>query len=240
MGRPDEYRHLRRQAALTEYPIHATISTSCGSHVGRGASLGKQMMERQDAERVFALVAELNGDLRGRIVSERWWLIWIVMGFEILATSLVTQWLLWQGETRTLVFLGVWGVHVALIPLIIFFIHRRGGGQRTGTELYIWWIWASFIICGSSIALFNQLAGLPIFFTAPILPLLAAFAFSIMAMVTHRFFLVCTAIFLGVMVAMSLVPSAQFLIFGAAWMLVLVALGIYFRATLAQHAGSRL
>ncbi len=188
----------------------------------------------------YALVAELGGDLRGRIVSERWWLIWIVIGFEIFITSSLTQWLLWQGEDRTFVFLGIWGVHVALIPLIIFFIHRRSGGQHTYTELFIWWIWASFIICGSCIALFNQIAGLPIFFTAPVLPLLATFAFSMMAMVTHRFFLVYAVMFLGVMIAMSLVRNAQFLIFGAAWMFVLVSMGIYFRATLRPHLGRHL
>ncbi len=37
-------------------------------------------MERRDAERVFSLVAEIGGDLRGRIVSERWGLVWIVLG----------------------------------------------------------------------------------------------------------------------------------------------------------------
>src|SRR5215469_7380495 len=126
-------------------------------------------MERREAERVFALVAELGGDLRGRIVSERWWLVWIVMGIQILSTASITQWLLWQGETRAFVFVALWAVHVALIPPIILFIHRRAGGQRTATELYIWWIWTSFILCGSFLAIFNQVAGLPIFFTAPIL-----------------------------------------------------------------------
>lgn len=197
-------------------------------------------MERRDAERVFALVAELSGDLRGRVVSERWWLVWIVMGVQILATSSLTQWLLWHGELRALTFVALWAVHVALIPVIIFFIHRRGGGQRTATELYIWWIWTSFILCGSSIAVFNQIAGLPIFFTAPILALLAAFAFSIMAMVTHRFFIAYAVLFLAVMIAMSLFREAQFLIYGVAWMVILTSMGAYFRATLATHAGRRL
>lgn len=194
-------------------------------------------IERRDAERVFALVAELGGDLRGRIVSERWWLVWIVMGIQILLTSSIMQWLLWRGETRTLIFVALWAVHVALIPPIIFFIHRRGGGRRAATELYIWWIWATYILCGGFVAIFNQLAGLPIFFTAPMLPLLATSAFSIMAMVTHRFFLIYAALFLLVMVAMTLARDAQFLIFGGAWMLLLVSMGVYFRATLTAHQG---
>jgi hypothetical protein len=188
-------------------------------------------LARSDAERVFALVAELGGDLRGRIVSQRWWLIWIIMGVQILLTSSITQWLLWQGEGRSLVFYAVWAVHVALIPPIILFVHRRGGGQRTATELYIWWIWASFILGCCFVAIFNQVASLPVFFTAPMLALLAATAFSTMAMVTHRFFLVYAALFLAVMVAMTFRRDSQFLIFGVSWMVVLVSMGIYFRAT---------
>jgi riboflavin transporter FmnP len=170
------------------------------------------------------------------------------MGVQILLTSSVTQWLLWQGETRFLVFIAVWAVHVALIPPIILFVHRRGGGQRTATELYIWWIWASFILCCCFVAVFNQVVGLPVFFTAPMLALLAASGFSTMAMVTHRFFLIHGALFLAVMVAMTYARDAQFLIFGVSWMVVLVSMGIYFRATrtaakavpASAHAGRRL
>jgi hypothetical protein len=197
-------------------------------------------MERGDAERVFALVAELAGDLRGRIVSERWWLIWLVMGVEISLTSSITQWLLWHGETSTLVFVLVWGIHLALIPPIIALIHRNSGGQRTATELYIWWIWISFSVCSGVLALFNQLAGLPIFWTAPIIALLGAFAFSIMAMVTHRFFVIYAVLFVVVMVAMSLLRHDQFLIFGGSWAVVLFSMGIYFRVTKGTHPGKRL
>lgn len=187
-------------------------------------------MKRADAERVFGLVAEIGGDLRGKVVSERWWLIWVLMGVEILITCSVTQLLVWSGETRLFAFVGLWGLHVALIPPIIFFVHRRAGGQRTATESYIWWIWASFIVCGSLVAVFNHAAGLPLFFTAPVLALLAAFAFSMMAMVTHRLFLLCAAFFLLVMVAMSLLPGVQFFIYGGSWFCVLAGLGVFFRA----------
>ena len=35
-------------------------------------------MERGDAESIFALLAGMDGDLRGWVVSQRWLLIWIV------------------------------------------------------------------------------------------------------------------------------------------------------------------
>lgn len=197
-------------------------------------------MERADAERVFALVAEIGGDVRGRIVSERWWLVWIVMGIQILFTNCVTQFLLWRGEHRSLIYIGLWGLHVLLIPPIISFIHRRSGGQRTATETFIWWIWATFILAATSIGLFNQAVGLPLFFDAPILGLLAAFAFSMMAMVTHRYFLVHSLVFLVVMIAMSLFPQVQFLIYGVSWCAVLVTLGIYFRLIITPHSARQL
>ena len=138
-------------------------------------------MERNEAERVFALIADINGDLRGRVVSERWWLIWIVMGIQILVTSIITQFLIWNDQQNILAYLLLWGIHVALIPPIIFFIHRRSGGQRTATETYLWWIWGTFLVGGTCVAVFNTLVGLPILFTYPLVALLAAFAFSMMA-----------------------------------------------------------
>lgn len=197
-------------------------------------------MERADAERVFALIAEINGDIRGRIVSERWWLIWIVMGVQIFITNCITQFLWWSGENRPLVYTSLWGLHVLLIPPIIFFIHRRGGGQRTATETFIWWIWTTFILAAASVGLFNQAVGLPIFFNVPILGLLAAFAFSIMAMVTHRYFLIHSVIFMAVMVAMSLFPHIQFLIYGVSWCVILVILGISYRLIIVPYPAKRL
>ena len=197
-------------------------------------------MERVDAERIFALVAEIGGDIRGRIVSERWWLIWIVMGFHILLTNYITQFLLWSDEHRSLVYIGLWGLHVLLIPPIISFIHRRGGGQRTATETFIWWIWSTFVLAATSVGLFNQAVGLPLFSNAPLLGLLAAFAFSMMAMVTHRYFLLHSLIFLVVMVAMSLFPQVEFLIYGVSWCVVLVTLGVYFRLAIVPHPARHL
>ncbi|GHO46000.1 hypothetical protein [Ktedonospora formicarum] len=197
-------------------------------------------MERNNAERVFTLVAEIGGDIRGRIISERWWLIWIVMGIQILLTNSITQLLLWNGEHRSLIYIGLWGLHILLIPPIIFFIHRRSGGQRTTTETFIWWIWTTFILAATCTGLFNEAVGLPLFFNAPILSLLAAVAFSMMAMVTHRYFLIHAVVFLATMIAMSAFPQAQFVIYGGCWCLALVALGIYYRLTIVPHPARQL
>src|SRR4051812_14546462 len=100
-------------------------------------------MNRADAERILTLVNEMSGDLRGRIVSERWWLVWVAVGFDVLFAYGALQWLVWSGEQRRLVLLLPRAANVFVLFLIIKFVHRRAGGQRTGTEGYLWWIWTT-------------------------------------------------------------------------------------------------
>jgi hypothetical protein len=197
-------------------------------------------MERANAERIFALLNDINGDLRGRVIPERWWLVWITMGVEILITSIITQLLRWSGEQSLEVYLAIWSVHVALIAPIIFYIHRRSGGQRTATETYIWWIWATYIVCSTIAAFFSQHVTEPTRSAAPLVALLAAFAFSMMAMISHRYYLAGAVIFIGVTFAMTLFPHVEFLIFGGVWFLVLISLGTYSYRTIQPHMGKRL
>jgi hypothetical protein len=189
-------------------------------------------MDRSSAERVFSLMSEISGDMRGRVVSERWWLIWIVVGLETMLTSTVTQVFVWQGEKRLLPYLIAWGIHTALVPLIIAVIHRQSGGQRTATETYIWWIWTTFIFCCLVQILFDHLTGLPMGTFSPAAGMFAAFGFSMMAMITHRFLLICAAAFVIAAIAMAIFTQVQMLIFGASWLIILVALGIYFRVSI--------
>jgi len=192
-------------------------------------------MDRQDAERVLALVADISADLRGKIVAERWWLVWIAVGVEMLIAGGILQVLIWHNETRFPVLAGVLGTNVVLIFLIIRLVHRRAGGQRTATETSIWWIWSTYILGSFGVSLFEMLAGWPVFSAAPIDALFAAFAFSMMAMVTHRYLLICVVAFLGVMLVMGCYPNVQMLMYGAAWFLVLTILGLYYRFTYVPH-----
>lgn len=185
-------------------------------------------MERAQAEQVFALIADLKGDLRERQVVERWWLIWVVAGLQILITNLITQWMIWRGVESALPHALVWGAQVSVLALTIRLIHRRRGGQRSQRERFIWWIWSSFLAIAATVALMNTLLGLPIFFTAPVIPLLATFAWSMMTMAVHPAFAVAIAMFLVTSLLMAMLPAWQFIIYGACWFLTLETLG-YFR-----------
>src|SRR5690349_19067060 len=104
-----------------------------------------QPLTRPEAERVFRLVADLRGDLRERVVNDRWWLIWILTGLPIPITCTLTQMFFWNGVTRVLPFFLLWTAQVGVLFLTIKFVHRRQGGQRTERENFIWWIWSTFL-----------------------------------------------------------------------------------------------
>ena len=195
-------------------------------------------MDRAAAEKVFAFIADLKGDLRERQITERWWLIWIVSAFQILPTNLLTQWLIWRGEARTFWYVAVWGGQLVALLLTILAIHRGGGGQRSHRETFIWWIWATFLAAASLWAVLNQVLGLPLFFTAPVIPLLAAVAWSMMGMAVHRAFLLGAGLFAATTVAMSLLPTWQFVVYGGCWFVTLLTLGVYFRPR--PHEGTAL
>lgn len=186
-------------------------------------------MNRKEAERVFALVAELKGDLRGRIVHQRWWLIWILAGVEMLVTCTITHALFSRGEERGWFYAVIWGIHIALIPVLIAVIQRRAGGSRTMVERQIWWIWATFIVSSASTAILNSALHLPLFYVTPTIALLASFAFAMMAMVVHLAFFAGTLLFFFMMILMAALPSLQFLIYGGAWFVTLTGLGLYYR-----------
>jgi hypothetical protein len=197
-------------------------------------------MNRAEAERVFALVNEMSGDLRGRIVSERWWLVWIAVGVDVLLVYSGLQWLLWSGETRPLVLLGPRAANLFVLFAIIKFVHRRAGGQRTATEGYLWWIWASYLLCTVAVGPLELLAGRPLYLMAPTFALLAAFAFSSMALVAGRPFVLLAGLFLAVAAAMSLLRDYQLIVYAGSWFVVLSALGLYYRLTLTANPTRRL
>jgi hypothetical protein len=186
-------------------------------------------MHRRDADRVLALVAEISGDLRGRIVAERWWLVWIAVGADMLAACAVLHFLLRRENAGPALPVSLLAGNVAVVLLLIRFIHRCGGGQRTATEGYLWRIWTTYILGTFGVCLFDALAGAPLFTSAPLFALLAAFAFAMMAMLIHPFFLVHAVFFTAVMAAMAIARDYQFLLLGGAWFGAMLALGLYYR-----------
>ena len=186
-------------------------------------------MDRSDAERVFQLVAELQGELHDRFVPDRWWLVWVLMGFEILVTNCSTQWLINRGVVDPRIHFGIFAAQVIALAATIRIAQSKSGGMRTQREAFIWWIWTTFLIAASISGLINLALKLEFFKLAPILPLLGAVSFSIMGMAIDRLFTVAAILFAACAVAMALVPSLQFYLYGVVWFVTLETFGYLHR-----------
>lgn len=183
-------------------------------------------MDRADAERVFQLVAELRGDLRDRFVPDRWWAVWVAMGGEIMATNTLTHVLLSRGVTTPGVHVTIFAVQVLALAATIRVAQRNRGGHRSQRETFVWWIWTTFLLAAGLVVGLTGLLGLPMFSTAAVLPVLAAFAFSMMGMAVGRVFAAAAGVFAVAAVLMAAFPAVQFLTYGLAWLLVLETLGL--------------
>jgi hypothetical protein len=197
-------------------------------------------MDRADAERVFALVAAIGGDLRDRIVSERWWLAWLAVGIDMLVFSTLLQAMLWHGERRLSATLALIVLNVAALTLVVQFIRRRAGGQRSAIERCLWWIWTTHLACNLGVLMVERLYRLEPFTLAPVFALFGAGAFSHMAMLTHRFFLLHAAVFGGVALAMAVAASHALWIYGTAWFACSVSISLFYRLWYAPCATRRL
>ena len=186
-------------------------------------------MNRANAERVFVLVAELHGDLHDRFIPDRWWLVWILMGLEIAFTNCLTQFLINRDCVRPILHFTIFTVQVLALAITILVVQRHLGGARSQRESFIWWIWTTFLLAASIAVLLNLLLELPLFALAAVLPLLAAVAFSTMAMVVDTHFIWAAELFALCSIAMAVFPSAQFYIYGGAWVITLESFGCLHR-----------
>jgi hypothetical protein len=193
-------------------------------------------VNRDQAEQVFALVADLHGELRERLVTSRWWLIWAIMGVQTLAACCVSQYLLWTYPQRVFIHHIVWLVHITILLLVIRLVHRRIGGQRTARERLLWVIWLGFLFTAVLITELNDLLGLPPFKILPIAPVLATFAFIMTAFCIHPAFWVAVGIFLADAFVMVKIPEHRFLIWGLAWFITLESIAIGLRPHRASEA----
>ncbi len=193
-------------------------------------------MNRSDAEEVFALIADLQGDLRDRIVVARWWLVWLLVAVQIPVSSGLTQWLIWSNEQQLWPYAAVWAGQVAVLFATIKLVLHRAGGSRTQRERFIWWIWSTFLALACAVPLIGLARGLEPFELAPVIALLAAFGFAITGATVHRLFFLGAVAFAAITAAMLFFPRYEFLIYGAGWTAVLWALAISFRPATARDA----
>lgn len=206
------------------------VSAGAGAGVPADNVDRPRELTRDEANTVFALVSEIHGELKDRLVASRWWLIWLIMGPMTLLTSVVSHVLLETMTGKTWPHVAVWSIHLAASLLVVRLVHRRTGGVRTAREQLLWIIWTAFLAAACSIAPLNDALGMETMAMLPVAAVMAAFACVVTAAGVHRMFWFGAPVFTAAAVAMVGAPGVRFLIFGAAWLIVLATAGVMLRS----------
>jgi len=169
--------------------------------------------------------------LERTIALENHWLIYTLLGWEHLATCMVSYFLV---ETAQLQYphrwaYGVlWLVQILLAAATVKLIRGQPTIEESPYKPIINRLWLTFLILCCNVAGLNVIAGLPVFTFLPVLATLSSFAFLVLAGLLSRHFLFAALVMFVSGSFMARFPNIGFPIYGGSWLLVLQSLGIIF------------
>jgi serine/threonine-protein kinase len=157
--------------------------------------------------------ARLLRETHHAVVLENWGLLWMWHSVVVLALSVTTDLLAWQGVTTRWPYLVLWGGGLALWAPIFWALRHRTG-PVTAVERQIAHIWGGSVL--GSVLLFwvEALLGLHVLTLSPVLALLAGIVFFAKAGILSGAFYVQAAVLFATALVMCVVPTWQHVIFG--------------------------
>jgi tRNA A-37 threonylcarbamoyl transferase component Bud32 len=164
------------------------------------------------------IVARVFGETHHAVVLENWGLLWMWHSVVVLALSVITDVLAWQGVTTRWPYLIVWGGGLALWAPIFWALRHRAG-PVTAVERQIAHIWGGTVIASVLLfwveALIHQNGQpLPVLTLSPVLALLAGLVFFAKAGILSGVFYIQAGVLFATSLVMCVVPSYQHIIFG--------------------------
>ena len=159
------------------------------------------------------IFARLLRETHHAVVLENWGLLWMWHSVVVLALSVTTDLLAWQGVTTRWPYLVLWGGGLALWAPIFWALRHRTG-PVTAVERQIAHIWGGSVL--GSVLLFwvEALLGLHVLTLSPVLALLAGIVFFAKAGILSGAFYVQAAVLFATALVMCVVPTWQHVIFG--------------------------
>jgi serine/threonine-protein kinase len=159
------------------------------------------------------VVARLFRETHHAVVLENWGLLWMWHSVVVLALSVITDVLAWQGVESRWPYLVLWGGGLALWAPIFWALRHRAG-PVTAVERQIAHVWGGTVIASVMLFWVEALLGLPVLRLSPVLALLAALVFFAKAGILSGAFYIQAAVLFGTALVMCLVPGYQHVIFG--------------------------
>ena len=157
--------------------------------------------------------ARLFRETHHAVVLENWGLLWMWHSVVILALSLTTDLLAWQGVTTRWPYLVLWGGGLALWAPIFWALRHRTG-PVTAVERQIAHIWGGSVLGSVMLFWVEDLIGLEVLTLSPVLALLAGIVFFAKAGILSGAFYIQAAVLFATALVMCVVPAWQHVIFG--------------------------
>jgi len=147
------------------------------------------------------------------VVLENWGLLWMWHSVVILALSVTTDVLAWQGVASRWPYLVLWGGGLALWAPIFWALRHRNG-PVTAVERQIAHVWGGSVIASVLLFWVEELLGEPVLTLSPVLALLAGLVFFVKAGILSGTFYIQAGALFATALAMCVVPAYQHVIFG--------------------------
>ena len=147
------------------------------------------------------------------VVLENWGLLWMWHSVVILALSVTTDLLAWQGVTTRWPYLVLWGGGLALWAPIFWALRHRTG-PVTAVERQIAHIWGGSVLGSVMLFWVEDLIGLAVLTLSPVLALLAGIVFFAKAGILSGAFYIQAAVLFATALVMCVLPAWQHVIFG--------------------------
>jgi serine/threonine-protein kinase len=157
--------------------------------------------------------ARLFRETHHAVVLENWGLLWMWHSVVILALSVTTDVLFWQGVTTRWPYLVLWGGGLALWAPIFWALRHRTG-PVTAVERQIAHIWGGSVLGSVMLFWVEDLIRLPVLTLSPVLALLAGIVFFAKAGILSGAFYIQAAVLFATALLMCVVPTYQHVIFG--------------------------
>jgi serine/threonine-protein kinase len=159
------------------------------------------------------VAARLFRETHHAVVLENWGLLWMWHSVVILALSVTTDVLAWQGVSTRWPYLALWGGGLALWAPIFWALRHRTG-PVTAVERQIAHVWGGSVIASVLLFWVEGLLRLDVLTLSPVLALLAGLVFFAKAGILSGVFYVQAAVLFGTALVMCLMPAYQHVIFG--------------------------
>jgi serine/threonine-protein kinase len=157
--------------------------------------------------------ARLFRETHHAVVLENWGLLWMWHSVVVLALSVTTDLLAWQGVNTRWPYLVLWGGGLALWAPIFWALRHRTG-PVTAVERQIAHIWGGSVLGSVMLFWVEDLIGLEVLTLSPVLALLAGIVFFAKAGILSGAFYIQAAVLFATALVMCVVPTYQHVIFG--------------------------